>query len=193
MIQTPLSSQTNCTACLRRECCRPSNVLTAWFPFFYAGSTYGEHSEPRVPWGHHCYHQCLHTHVSSLPSSPHRYTDIYIIYEWFRALLRFYRRRVPSSYRQQFLPMCLVYDFSLNDLLAPSEFRLFFAHSSVQVLIFPGSGSLVSFSLFQKNRRLWLFWAPSWTSFTSGSRGWTWSSRSRPDLYVILIHVGRGV
>lgn len=28
------------------------------------------------------------------------------------------------SFRQQFLPMCLVYDFSLNDLLSPSNFFL---------------------------------------------------------------------
>lgn len=35
-------------------------------------------------------------------------------------------------FRRQFLPMCLVYDFSLNDLLAPSKY-MFFSFQSYHI------------------------------------------------------------
>lgn len=88
------------------------------------------------------------------------------------------------SFRQQFLPMCLVYDFSLNDLLSPSNFFLsgfffcyFFSSNYITYLHiwWPRCQMTLDTVLvlpLQKNSGLWLSSVPSWTFFTSGSRGW---------------------
>lgn len=59
-------------------------------------------------------------------------------------------------FRRQFLPMCLVYDFSLNDLLAPSKYMLYLILSLCFCFASTAARAVSQFRIWwTKNTKFW--------------------------------------
>lgn len=77
--------------------------------------------------------QCTHTSLCSCKSLDLNKNSTFFVKLgksiWHSFIYSSFKFIILCVFRRQFLPMCLLYDFSLNDLLAPSKLFLFFISS----------------------------------------------------------------